>query len=109
MRIAITPGAEAPAITLHEADDFKSFKVVTAPEVTGDDLSRALRRLGRPTDDDHVFVSVEAIKTLAASRAENQDWQAGLQTMLAYAQSKGWTDTNGYVRAHIEPASQLKP
>jgi hypothetical protein len=104
MQIAITTDAGQPVILLYGADDFTSFKVVAAPDLPDGELSRALTRLGRRADGDHVLVSVDAIKTLAGSRAEDQDWQAGLDSMLAYAQSKGWIDGNGYVRAHIESA-----
>ncbi len=48
-----------------------------------------------------MFVAVESLTDLAGSRAADQDWQSGLAKMTAYAQSKGWLDEQGGIRAHI--------
>jgi len=74
-----------PVVTLHEADDFTAFKVVA-------DLP------------DHAWVGREALTQLAGPKADDPEWREGLDKMLAYADSKGWTNDAGAIRAHVEPA-----
>lgn len=50
---------------------------------------------------DHVFVSIETLKSLADKVPEG--WSKGFEAMIAYAASKGWVDDAGtHVEAHIE-------
>jgi hypothetical protein len=71
-----------PVVTLEEPDDFAAFKAVV---VAGD----------------HLHVSPEAL-TAIADRTDDADWQERLGAMVAYARSKGWTDDEGRVSAHVE-------
>jgi hypothetical protein len=88
---------DGPA-TLAEADNFRAFSVVVngKPE----QLGAALAGLGA-LDGDHAWLDPGAVKALA-SDAVGEQWHAEFDNMISYAQSKGWTDTNGRVRAHIE-------
>lgn len=71
-----------PVVDVREPDDFTGFKavVVTAPQL---------------------WVDPAALTDLAG-RAGDQEWQDKLAGMVAYAQSKGWVDERGRVRAHVE-------
>lgn len=91
-----------PLVTLEDPDDFTAFSISRRQGVSDDDLAEAVARLGRASGQDHVFVSVEALTSLAGSRAADHDWQSGLGRMTTYAQSKGWVDKQGGIRAHIE-------
>lgn len=84
MYIEIDLESVPPTISLQEATDFTSFKVVaTRPE--------------------HAHVSVAALRDLAGEeRASDAAWAVNFDKMLAYAQSKGWVREDGAIRAHVE-------
>jgi hypothetical protein len=86
------------AVTLEEADNFRGFSVGAAP---GAPLASALAGLARLEGETHAWVSPAALRRLAP-QAGQPDWEDGFGKMLAYAASKGWTDAEGAVRAHIE-------
>jgi hypothetical protein len=86
------------AVTLEEADNFRRFSVGAAP---GAPLARALEGIARLEGEAHAWVSPAALRRLAPQAAQ-PDWEEGFGQMLAYAASKGWTDAEGAVRAHIE-------
>ncbi len=71
-----------PRISLREADDFKSFKLLAHGE--------------------HAFVDRETLLAMDGARAQDADWVAALDGMLAFAASKGWVNDDGETRAHIE-------
>jgi hypothetical protein len=91
-----------PTVTLEDPDDFTAFSIACREGLTDDDRTSAVARLGRAAGPDHVFVTTESLADLAGSRAADQDWQSGLAKMTAYAQSKGWVDEQGGIRAHIQ-------
>jgi hypothetical protein len=68
---------------LRDAEDFTALKVVA---------QRA----------DHVWLTREEIERLAGDRSRDPAWRDQLETMLAYAASKGWVNDEGAVRAHVE-------
>jgi hypothetical protein len=72
-----------PAVTLHDADNFKDFKIVA----------------NRP---EHGYVGVDALKELAGPRASDPEWQRNLDGMLKFAEKSGWVREDGTVRAHVE-------
>jgi hypothetical protein len=92
MKILLTPDSP-PALA--DPDDFQAFSVEAAP---GADLST----LGRADGETHVFIAPAALRGLPGARPDDAAWAASLDAMLAYAQSKGWTDEAGHVRAHVE-------
>ncbi len=72
-----------PGITLHEPDDFERFEVV---------ISGTL---------EDTLVDPQYLVQLAGSRADDPEWQGRLEAMIAFAESRGWVDPSGAVRAHI--------
>lgn len=86
------------AVTLEEADNFRRFSVAAAPDAP---LSSALDGIARLEGATHAWVSPSALRRLAP-QAGQPEWEEGFGKMLAYAGSKGWTDAEGAVRAHIE-------
>jgi hypothetical protein len=78
----VDAGQVPPAVELRDPDDFTSLKavVVTLPHLWFD----------------------EAVLTKLADRAGDEDWQAQLARMFAFAGTKGWLDDRGRVRAHVE-------
>ena len=86
------------AVTLEEADNFRGFSVGAAPGVP---LARALDGIARLEGDTHAWVSPAALRRFAP-QAGQPGWEKGFGKMLDYAASKGWTDAEGAVRAHIE-------
>jgi hypothetical protein len=71
-----------PKVSLHEPDDFTSFKTTVRPA-------------------EHAWIRVESLEQLAGDHAADPEWRRGFGAMLEYAQQHGWVD-GGTVRAHIE-------
>lgn len=82
MYLRIDTGTTPPHVEVCEPEDFTAFKVVvvTAP---------------------HSWVDPGDLTALAG-RGGDPEWQQKLAGMIGYAQSKGWTDDAGRIRAHIE-------
>ena len=91
---------------LLEPGTFTAFHVgVRGATPPATDAARpVLAHLGadaRAVDDDHVAVSVAAVRRLAGSPGD--DWEAGFAAMLDHAAGQGWTcDDGAFVRAHLE-------
>ena len=100
--------AAPPSAVLADPDDLGSFKVLAlGPEQDAAGLARTLEGVGTLTDDGHAFIAVDAVRRLAGARADDPDWNAGLEKMLAYAGSKGWMDPSGTaIQAHVEWSSR---
>ena len=80
----------------------------TAFHVSGDrDAAIAhrddLRHAGIDLADDsaHAWVEVDALRRLAGP-AVDEAWEASLTGMVQFAESKGWTDQQGRLRAHCD-------
>jgi hypothetical protein len=89
-----------PDARLVDPDDFKAFKVV----VVGDapTLGERVAGLGVARLDEHAWVSIDALRSLAGAAA-TPAWEESLQSMIAYARSKDWIDDGlGAIRAHVE-------
>lgn len=90
--------SEEGACRLADADVFDSFKAKVA---------ELARRSKQPAcgvwDEDGAHLWVDA-GWLRAQGPSCPDWSAKLDQMLAYADRKGWLDTDGRVRAHVEVA-----
>jgi hypothetical protein len=82
VHITVDLSTVPPLVELEGADDLKSFSVV----------------LHEP---EHAWVSLEELKRLAGPRAEDTEWLAELDKMVAYASSKGWVREDGALRAHL--------
>lgn len=85
MEIHIDLEVIPPRVVLHDADDFKGFKVVVQAA-------------------EHARVPVAVLTQLAGGRADDPEWRNGLAKMLEYAQQHGFLNDRG-IRAHIERRS----
>jgi hypothetical protein len=96
--------AAPPTATLDDPDDLGSFKVLArGRQGDTDGLAKALQGVGTLAEDGHAFIAVDAVRRLAGARAEDPEWRAGFDKMLAYAGSKGWMDASGSaIQAHVE-------
>ncbi|GAB7005677.1 hypothetical protein JCM18899A_31500 [Nocardioides sp. AN3] len=70
-----------PTVELRAPDDFSDFRV--------DVVSSS-----------HVWVDPSVLQVLAARDSDAQ-WQERLTAMAAFAESRGWTDDQGRIRAHV--------
>jgi hypothetical protein len=75
--------AELNLVGLRDASDFGALKVLAAQQ-------------------SHVWVSREEFVALAGDQANDPSWLEGLDKMFAYAESHGWVNEDGAVRAHVE-------
>lgn len=82
MYLRIDSRTTPPLVEVVEPEDFTSFKVVV---VTAS----------------HSWVD-PADLTALAGRAGDPEWQQKLAGMVSYAESKGWLDGQGRIRAHVE-------
>lgn len=92
---------------VRDANDLKSFSVHLSEPAVPEKLSRTLGPLGRLAESDHVWIIIDALRA-ASGRADDAEWSAQFDAMIAYAASQGWVDETGeLVRAHVEfgPAS----
>jgi len=97
MRLVIN----ADGLDLADRGDFGSFAAVTA--LPTDRLEAVITQLGvgrLDPDGQHVWVRPGVIEA-AAGADRSAAWNEGFATMCAYAESHGWTDDEGRIRAHI--------
>jgi len=95
--------ATSNSVQLREPDHFREFKVVVVghrEERTS--LEQALRPFGRLDNDGYAWIRRDAVERLAGERSTNPDWSGSLDGLVAYAQSHGWVDSAGDLRAHCE-------
>lgn len=82
LRIHVDVSQVPPDVRLTEPEDFSHFSVVVvAPP--------------------HAWVHPDALADLGG-RSEDGAWQDKLAGMIGFADSKGWLDAAGRVRAHVE-------
>jgi len=97
---------------LRDADDFTAFAVLVP---TADDLplhpTSVPDSLGWVTPDgEHIFVQRDAVRVMAGATADTEEWQAGFDAMLAYADRSGWLSPDGTaVRAHCSAEARPAP
>lgn len=82
MYLRIDPRIIPPHVEVVEPEDFSTFKVVVVTP-------------------SHSWVD-PADLTALAGRADDPDWQQKLAGMISYADSKGWLDERGRIRAHVD-------
>ncbi|MDE0578973.1 MAG: hypothetical protein OXI29_03775 [bacterium] len=94
--------AIADTITLEDPGNFREFHVaidgdVAAAVAAFDGAAAASER------DNHLWIDIAFVRELAGDAAD-AEWQAQFDSMLAYANSKGWIDEPANrVEAHIQP------
>jgi hypothetical protein len=86
MYLRIDTSVIPPLVEVVEPDDFTSFKVVVGTT-------------------SHTWVDPSGLAALAG-RAGDADWQDKLDGMVGYAETKGWLDEQGRLRAHVEHAPE---
>ena len=84
---------------LDDAANFRGFHI--AGQAPADPAACAARGIHFDDDLGHAWVEPAAVKDLAGGAAD-EEWTAGFDGMVGYAQSKGWTDDHGRIRAHTE-------
>jgi hypothetical protein len=97
-------------VSLIEARDTKRFDVLVSAEGPSeavlsqlDDLLKRARAgfLDRPDGANAAaIIDPDALRRLALPQVD-EGWEVEFTTMLAYAQSKGWIEPDGSVRAHL--------
>jgi len=94
---------DAPSVTLEEPDDCKRFHVEVVGDGDDDALGRALADAGvGRLEGGEANISVVAVRRLAAGRV-GPAWDADFAGMVAYAQTKGWLNSDGAaIQAHVE-------
>jgi hypothetical protein len=89
-----------------EADDLKRFSVRVTEPAGSEELSRALGSLGQLAGD-HAWINIETLRT-QSGRADDPEWSAQFDGMIAYAVSKGWVDeTHQSLRAHLDVGNPI--
>ena len=100
MRVVVAPSR--PTVTLEEPHDFERFHVQTTRALAGQ-ISQSLAGLGH-ADGDGAVIWVEELIRLAG-RHDDPHWVAGVEVMVAFAKSKGWTVDDAVrgtgLRAHV--------
>jgi hypothetical protein len=104
-------------VWLEEWEDFGSLAVSARAERPGevddrarDGLASVLESGGTGTvdDDGDVRIPPGALRELATRAADDDgreldgEWEHGFTGMLEFADSSGWIDDDGAVRAHVE-------
>jgi hypothetical protein len=101
MYIHVDTAVVPPTARLADQDNFRAFAVMV--DGTPDQLpavADALTGLGVvDADGGHAMLDADAVRGLANA---GDAWSADFGAMVEYARSKGWTDEQGRVRAHLE-------
>ncbi|HEX9463753.1 MAG TPA: hypothetical protein VGB82_14235 [Alphaproteobacteria bacterium] len=99
MIIAVT----AHGVELQAPDDFKSFKIVAAGDLSSGALQMALNGIATvDTDGKTAWVGRDAVKRLRGP-SPAPDWAASFDRMVESVRRFGWVKDET-VRAHIETA-----
>jgi len=99
--VIVTDVATQGPPQLLEPGNFKSFKVVVRGGRDPAAADRALAPVAEWLGDDHVAVSVDAVRSMAGEEAATPEWEDGFVAMLGYARSKGWM-VGDAIKAHVE-------
>jgi hypothetical protein len=103
MYIHVDTAPQPPVARLADRDNFRAFAIMV--DGTPDQLPAvvsALSGLGAvDADGGHAMLDAGAVRRLAGATTGDA-WTADFDTMVEYARSKGWTDEQGRVRAHLE-------
>jgi len=92
------------SVELVEPDDVTSFHAVRPAELGAAELDEVVRQaeLGEVLAGDQLMVPLTTVRRMAAGRV-GSDWEQDFDSMIAYAERKGWLSEDGTrVRAHLE-------
>lgn len=104
MRVHLT---QSGAITLFEPWVFNKLDVLVDPQPP-ERLDQAIARIGSRDGEAHVRLAPSVLRFLS-SDAGSVEWDAKFDAMISYADSKGWLDTQGRVRAHLTCSEAVAP
>jgi len=90
--------ASNAGVTLDAPRDFTTLSLI----LEGPDAEAAAARVGTWVDRDHLVVPPETLVELAGPVAAETGWRAGFDTMMDHAARRGFVDTSGGVRVHVE-------
>lgn len=108
MELRVDLGSDPAGVSLADRDAFDRFAVVVTGAGSRADLVRATAKLGALDENgEHLFVGGGKLRCLAGDRAISPSWLEGFEAMVSYAESKGWVDGEGRVRAHVEWAERV--
>lgn len=108
MELRVDLDSGPAGVILAEPDVFDRLAVVVEGEGSRADLARSTARVGALDDHgEHLFIGRGELRALAGERAVSPSWLEGFEAMVAYAESKGWVDGEGRVRAHVEWAGRV--
>ena len=94
-------------VALERPLDFGEFAVL-AEQMPPERLREALLEIGQPSGDgDHVFVEQAWIKDQAGEYSLESEWLQSFAAMISYALQKGWMDSDGRIRAHVETLAAI--
>lgn len=103
MRIVVRRRSGELQLRLEDAGEFGSLRIESADP--SDELSaHTLACLGRPSGEQHVLIEPSTLRALAGDHAFDASWSADFDSMVAYAQSRGWLSATGEIRVHIAPS-----
>jgi hypothetical protein len=93
----------AGQVTLEDATNFRSFKVVVAaPEASLATVRDTLATFATVVDRDTAWISEEALREWPGCLGD-PGWQEALSAMIEKARPHGWIDdVNRRIKAHIE-------
>jgi hypothetical protein len=83
MIISVDLSSIPPLCTVVDASNFHDLKVVA-------------------TVHEHGFISTQALEEMVDRELKDQDWRGSFEAMLEYAETHGWVNDLGQVRAHVE-------
>lgn len=102
MRIKIETGVR-PTVELTDADNFREFSLALKGDSAA--LDTTLRGAGAGSfDGSHAWIDPVWLRT-AAPQSPDQNWGEGFRKMIEFAQTNGWTDERGFIRAHLTDGS----
>jgi hypothetical protein len=108
MELRVDLDSGTAGVALHEPDVFDRLAVIVEGEGSRADLARATVGVGAlDADGEHLFISRGGLRSLAGDLAISPGWLEGFDAMVGYAESKGWVDGEGRVRAHVEWAGRV--
>ncbi|MGK0741303.1 hypothetical protein ACSHWG_05405 [Leucobacter sp. Z1108] len=102
MKIVVNSAAESTPIQLLDPENFREFSVILASSEPIEALNDHIQSIGRLEGEGHLFVDKNALIELAGNLGTSAAWLENLEAMTTFAESKGWTDASGAIRAHIE-------
>jgi hypothetical protein len=91
----------AARVSLDDAGNLREFSVVVAGGGMDDGrVAAALAGLGT-IDGEHAWLNGAAVKRLAGTGV-GEGWPLEFDRMTEFARSRGWTDAEGRLRAHLK-------